>query len=203
MREGREYSLFNMLLQDTPFKERMRRAESLFRTRAITSKALEHQAQEVKKTLPVDGFDPRKADHQMGKGMWSQELCTKLSRLVDPFIVIDSLDHKSINILKPVKTIEPDGGVKTRLILAVALEKGWTPEFSIVHPVYDTAWDTEKNDLVPTLNTVRETRGWRTVLTALLNQGMLTASQVREHFPYQGQFSLRQSWKLKNQEKGI
>ena len=183
------------LLLDTPTQERHAQANRLFTTRQITAQAIADQKREVARTLPVDGFDPRNTMHQLGKAMSSTDLTAKLRGINSTFVFVDSPDQSAINVMVISKQKNLTGGEDKKLRQVSSYKKGWMPEYSILHPVYETAY-TETRDEVQTLKTVRETRGWRTVVVALLKEKLITGRQIIDTFyPQYNRFSWNEQTK--------
>lgn len=183
-----------MLIGDTPYLERKRVESTLVRTRELTRKALDHQTIEVNKNRPVDGFDPTILEHQLGRPLWWKEIVRRIQKMNPQIQIQDSLacPNTTVAVLYPDVEVEPTGGVKQVQRFLMAFDKIMLPEYTVLMPVYDSAWDTEKRDFVKTLKTTKFMRGWREVVRRLLDTGLVKDSDVTELFPT---FSnVRKSW---------
>lgn len=182
-----------MLVGDTNYKKRLQFRNQLEKTRALTSSALAFQDNEVRKTLPVDGFDPRRFEHQLGRGLWWKELVRRIQKMNPTLKMEDSPSSpdKTLALLYPDVEKADDGGVKHVWRFLCAFDKVFLPEWTQLLPVYDWAWDTEKRDFVQVLKTTRFLRGWREVLIRLLRSKLIKQEDVNALFPTAAQ---RKSW---------
>lgn len=183
-----------MLIQDTPYLERKRVESTVIRTRELTKSALDHQRVEVAKNNPVDGLDPTKLEHQLGRPLWWKTMVQRVQKM-NPYIQFqDSLanPNTTIAVLYPALEAEPTGGEKTVLRYLMAFDKIMLPEYTVLMPVYDEAWDSEKRDFVKTLRTTKFMRGWREILRRLLDTNLVTHTDVDELFPTYS--NVRKSW---------
>lgn len=176
-----------MLIADTSFQDRQRWRKTVDATRALAQGALAEQKLQVRATresqTEAGTANPTNPLDQMGRPMTGHQLYGILRKCNSHLLVQDSPTNPNIYaLLYPQMERQPDGGEKRVLRFLCAFEKGYMPEFEVLHPQYDTAWDSEKKDFVETLKTVRQTRGWRTVLGRCLQAGLITKQQVREYF---------------------
>lgn len=184
-----------MLVGDTAYNERLRFRRALEATRETTAKGLEHQRKEVARNAPVDGADPTKLHDQMGRPLWWKDFIGRLKKLNGALQFQDSpsAPDKTVALLYPASEKQDDGGEKTVLRFLCAFDKTMLPEYTVLMPTYDKAWDTEKRDLVQTLKTTKFLRGWREVLVMLLRTGLVRMRDTEALFPLAG--NLRKSWK--------
>lgn len=191
-----------MLISDTPYQERGRWRKALERTREITQSTLREQKRQVAETeRTVDGFDPTNLIKQMGRPLHPNEFMRRLAQL-NSALQFKLGPAGGWAILKPTPVRHPDGGEKLELTYTgISFENQVMPEYTVLKPEYDTAWDSESKDIVKTLRTVREVRGWRTVVGRLLMAGLVSPTKVRELFSTDS--NTRASWAGMEKNAGV
>lgn len=184
-----------MLIIDSPTAKRQQFWKRVEKTRELTSSALAHQGREVARNLPVDGFDPTKVHHQMGRAMSWREFVARIKRLNNALQIQDSpsAPDKVAALLYPVVVQTETGGTENKLQFLCAFDKAVLPEHTVLMPVYERAWDSEKKDFVRTLKTTKFTRGWREVLVRMLRAGLVRKADVDVVFP-ENLSGVRKSW---------
>ena len=182
-----------MLILDTPKQERQRYFKVVENTRQLTAQGLAHQRREVQRNAPVDGFDPTREEHQMGKPLNWRTLVSSIQKL-NPDVMFEdspSAPDKTIALLYPLQVTNETGGTELKKQFLCAFEKEMLPEYTVLRPVYEWAWDETARDFVKVLKTTRFLRGWREVLVMLLNAGLVTQADVDLLFPVS---RIRRSW---------
>ena len=184
-----------MIVGDTAYQDRVRWRRTVERTRQLAQDSIAHQAWQVKDTLVSKtargDANPTNPLDQMGKPMTSNQLISILQKCNPNIIFKDSLaDKTKLQVMYPDKEKQPDGGESVVLRFLCAMEKGFMPEFSILPPKYDTCWESEKKNLQQTLTSVRETRGWRTVVGRCMRARLITKEQVKQYFGH----AARKNW---------
>lgn len=173
-----------MLIADSGYQDRARWRKAIENTRALTQQELASQKRQVKETQESEGgkFNPTNILDQMGRPMSSHELIRRLQK-ISSNLIFQKNNLGNFAVLTPRVERQPDGGEKTILsYTGVWFEDAIMPEYSVLSPTYDTAWDSEKRDIVQTLKTVKPTMGWRNVLGKLLLSGLVSPLKVRELF---------------------
>ena len=182
-----------MLIYDTPAQERQRLGKVVEKTRAITASGLAHQDAQVARNNPVDGFDPTVVEHQMGKPLWWKELVSRIQKMNTSVMFEDSpsAPDTTIALLYPLQVDTETGGKEMKKQFLCAFEKQVLPEFTVLRPVYEWAWDAEKKDFQKVLKTTKFIRGWREVLVMMLTTGLVTQMDLDLLFPVS---RIRKSW---------
>lgn len=182
-----------MLIYDTPALERQKFRKVVENTRALTASGLAHQAREVARNNPVDGFDPTNAEHQMGRPLHWKEFVSRLKKLNPNLMFEDSPSQpdRTVALLYPLQVKNDTGSMEVKKQFLCAFDKTMLTEYTVLHPVYEWAWDAEKRDFVKVLKTTRFARGWREVLVKLLTAHLATRPDIDVLFPLN---TIRKSW---------
>lgn len=110
-----------------------------------------------------DHEDLKNAEKRMGKPLMSSELILRIEKLTNKAVWAED-SYRDPDNVAGFYTIK-----KREKVLVCAFDKGPMPEYSIIM--------TDAADLP-----IKEKRGWRTVLTRLLQADVLTWSQVKYGF---------------------
>lgn len=165
------------MIADTDYQQRARWRKAVETTRAITQGALADQKRQVAET-------ERASDllKQMGRPMHPSELRTRLTKANSSLqFQKNNLGNWAILIPRPAVTLNGTSTI-TLAYTGVWFEDTILPEYSVLHPTYDTAWDSEARDIVKTLKTVKPQMGWRTIVGRLLMAGLVSPPRIRELF---------------------
>ena len=158
--------------------------ETIERTRAETEEALRKRMARAEETVRPDGaMDVTQPDQRLGRPLHVDEMRRRLLKMNSNLRFEVSLRDPSkvgIYMLSQLRNPETKGFDR---IFVCGMENGIMPEFSIIHP----AEVTMPHPTDPGFHVVREmdveTRGWRTVLAALLKCRLITAPGIEKYFP--------------------
>lgn len=175
-----------MLVLDTGALARHAAIGVVERTRHVSRRALADQIERDAVTVISDNkVDVTDANAQMGVKMHRTTLVDKVRRVCSKLFYETSNNYPEQggfytmgpDPINPMRS-EP---VKRFLI---GCGSGWMPEFSIRHAETKRVPDPDNPAAWKTIQTFsHETRGWRTVVAALLRHGYLKVSDIEHEFP--------------------
>lgn len=182
-----------MLICDSPYQKRERYRNVVEKTRELTATGLAHQSEQVARNNPVDGFDPTVEEHQMGRPLFWKEFISRILKMNSNLMFEDSpsAPETTTALLYPELLKTETGGTELKKHFLCAFDKCVLPEYTVLKPVYEWAWDTEKRDFVKVLKTTKFVRGWREVLVKLLSAKLIRNADVEVLFPLT---RIRKSW---------
>jgi hypothetical protein len=189
------------LVLDTATIEKHKRASVYERTRQVADAAQKRDWETNFVTHAPDGNRPvTELDAQLGRPLTRLQIEQRLKKCnPNLFIEISKADPKKAGIYRVASIPDELGVLRSQKQFLTGMEAGFSPEFSVRHIEYEEV----PNPSCPGEMTKRpkfkgETRGWRTVLAALIRSKNFSYGDANREFEIEkGQES--RNWHLLSQ----
>jgi len=187
------------LVLDTATIEKHRRASVYERTKQVADAAVRKDWESNFVTHAPDGDRPTTSlEAQLGRPLTRIQIEQRLKKCnPNLFIETSIADKTKAGVYTVAGVVDELGVIRKQKMFITGMESGFSPEFSVRHIEYEEV----PNPSCPGEMTKRpkfkgETRGWRTVLAALLRSRHLNYEEMNREFEISNKGQQSRNWQV-------